>query len=117
MKLSAAELFENLEIDMWGSGYTLRPVTRSVAEKLDQAQVDVQGVDEDDNDALVGAMLGMLDVMLAPSGDNTTSVKDLLTKKWEADELGIDWLTAFVESLQEEAGNRRRPTSAGRTSR
>jgi hypothetical protein len=112
-KLSAADLFDTLEVDLWGNNYTLREITRSVNDRLTEAQAKVDKLDDDSpGDEIAEAVIGVADVLLAPAGSDVPPAAEVLGKRWEADELGLDWLQAFAESLQEEAGARRRPTSA-----
>jgi hypothetical protein len=113
MKLNAADLFDTLEVELWdGHTYTLRDVTKSVSANIEKAAENLGKLAEDaPDDDQVSALCDLLAVMLKPSGD-APPVRDVLWKRWEDDELGIDWIGAFVESLQEQAEARRRPTSA-----
>lgn len=120
-KLSAASMFDTLEVDLWGSEYTLRQITRSVAEKMVEAQttaaeLQAKTIDGEDTDPgeVATSLIRVIDIVLAPVGD-ARPAGDVLTELWEADELGLDWLTAFSQAIQEEANNLRRPTSARQT--
>jgi hypothetical protein len=115
-KLSAANVFDTLEVDLWGNQYTLREITRSVGDKLTDAQAKARALDDDSPaDDVAAAVIGVVDVLLQPGGTDVPDACELLGGRWEADDLGLDWLNAFAESLQEEAGARRRPTSATKT--
>ncbi|MBX5461643.1 MAG: hypothetical protein IRZ28_11205 [Steroidobacteraceae bacterium] len=115
MKLNAAELFDTLEVDLWGNAYTLRHTTRSVAAKLDEAtKASAELGDDASDDDQVRALVRIIDVLLEPAED-TPSAEQLLMGLWRDDKLGMDWLLGFVDALTEEAANRRRPTSAGAT--
>lgn len=113
-KLSAADIFDTLEVDLWGHLYTLRAITRSIVGKFEEAQKKAAELDADektsDSEALAAALIGIVDIVLEPVGP-IASAGELLTEQWEKDALGIDWLTAFVDTLTEEAQARRRPTS------
>lgn len=116
-KLTAADMFDTLEVDLFGNSYRLREITRSVGEKLNDAQRTAGELTEDSRpDDIAAAVIGVIDVILAPLAEDTPTVAAVLGEMWEQDKLGLDWLNAFAESLQEEAGARRRPTSAKRTS-
>lgn len=117
-RLSAADLFDTLDVDLWGNHYTLREITRSVIVKLNDAQKQLEGLDEEkaDTDEFAHAMIQIVDVLLKPVDDGPPAT-DVLTPLWDDDKMGVDWLTAFVETLQEEAGARRRPTSPQTNSR
>jgi hypothetical protein len=112
-KLSATEIFETVEVDLWGAAYTMRQITRSSAQRLDDAQAKAADIDETSTDraAAAAALIELVDILLEPAA-GTKPATEVLTALWESDELGFDWLTAFVEALQEEAAARRRPTSA-----
>lgn len=114
-KLSATQLFEDVEVDLWGNAYTLRTMTKTVVAALDKAQTALDNLPDDaTNDKLVAAMITVLDVSLEPVADAPT-VKVLLSGLWKEDKLGLDWLHAFLDALGDEAIARRRPTSAPRT--
>lgn len=119
-KLNAAELFDSLEIDLWGHVYTLRPVTRSVSARIDALQERAGELTGDDRegdattDDLTGTLIELIDVMLQPVDDGDDA-GPLLRDMWDEDKLGLDWINAFVESLQEESAARRRPTSRSKT--
>jgi hypothetical protein len=109
-------VFDQLEVELWdGEKYTLRESTKSVAKRLEAAATKLSELSDDAaDDDQIGALLDFVDVMLEPVGD-APAARAVLWQRWEDDKLGIDWLGAFVQSLQEEAENRRRPTSATRT--
>jgi hypothetical protein len=116
-KITAANIFDSVEIDLWGNAYTLREGTRSISEKLQEAQAQARELDQETAsvDDLADALIGILDILLAPAEGGASSA-DVLRPLWEEDRLGLDWLSAFVSSLEEEAGQRRRPTSPTRRS-
>jgi hypothetical protein len=57
----------------------------------------------------------LIDTLLKPT-EGTPAAGGVLRELWEKDELGMDWLGAFSQTLQEEATARRRPTSPRTTS-
>lgn len=108
-KLSATEIFDELEVDLWGNLYTLRTITRSISEQVDVERSKLDDIDDNDTGQIARALITLVGIILKPKGD-APPADELLTGRWEADELGIDWLHAFNQSLQEEAAARRRPT-------
>lgn len=110
-KLSADDIFDIVEVDLWGNGYTLRQITKSISPKVDKAEKAIQDLPDDaTDDAVAKAMITVVDLLLEPSnGEPAAAV--LLGDLWKTDKLGLDWLTTFVERLGEEAEQRRRPTS------
>lgn len=110
-QLSADDIFDTVEIDLWGNTYTLLPMTRSVAAKFDKAQDAVAALTDDaGNDKIASTLIGIVDVVLGPTED-APSAKSLLSGLWKEDKLGLDWLQALVDALGDEAVERRRPTS------
>ncbi len=113
--ITAADVFENVEVDLWGAKYRLREGTRTVATKLIEKQVALDKVNDEDADAVVDAMADILDVLLEPLGDESgkkVHAKTVLVKKWEANELGLDRITAITNGIQDAQADRGRPPSA-----
>lgn len=110
--LSAAELLDTLDVDLWGNKYTMRQVTKSVSKRMDDAQQKLQSINEEtvDSNTAAVALIGVVDVLLEPS-DGAPAAADLLTGLWDEDKLGMDWLNVFSDALMEEFKTRRRPTS------
>jgi hypothetical protein len=46
-KITASEIFDTVEIDLWGNAYTLRDLTRTVSEQVDQARKAALELDEE----------------------------------------------------------------------
>lgn len=112
-RLSAAEVFDEVEVDLWGEVFRLREITRSVSERIDTASKQAEEVgDEASGDEAAAALITVIDVLLEPVNADGVTAGELLRARWEDDTLGLDRLAAFAESMQEEAGARRRPTSA-----
>ena len=116
--ISAAELFEDVDVDLWGAQYRLREGTRDVQMKLAKAQAVLDGLDEvedADPDAVVAALADVLDVLIEPLGDDggkKVKAATVINRKWTANELGVERLTAIAESIVNAAESRGRPTSA-----
>lgn len=110
-RISAAEVLDTVKVDLWDNEYELREITRSVGKRLRDAQVKAQKLSEDsDGDSVAKALIEAVDILLK-GADGTPDASAVLTPLWKDDKLGLDWLTAFAEALQEEATSRR-PTSA-----
>lgn len=115
-KITATEIFDTVEIDLWGNAYTLRESTRTMTQRLLEAQREARELDTEnaDPDEMAKTLIGVVDILIAPV-NGAGPAADLLTPLWEKEELGLDWLSAFVQTLEEEAGARRRPTSPTRS--
>jgi hypothetical protein len=119
-KLTATDLFDTLEVDLYGNEYTLRSITRSVSVKLHAAETKANELAKDLKtesaaDDAAEAVIGLVDIILEPV-NGAPPAGEVLREMWEGDKLGLDFLTAFAQSIQEEANARRRPTSPSRNS-
>lgn len=114
-RITATEILDTLEVDLWGNIYNLREMTRTVSQKLTDAQARARetAVDQDgDQDAAAKALIDVLDILLEPKGEFAEKpAGTMLGELWKTDKLGLDWLGAFAETLREESDARRRPTS------
>lgn len=116
-RIVASEIFDDVYIDLWGSPYKLRTITKTVSEKLTDAQRVIQSLDDETStsDQTATALIDMIDVLLEPAPptaeDKVEPAGKILLGLWKKDELGVDWLMGFSATLNEEADARRRPTS------
>lgn len=110
-RITAADVFETVEVDLWGAVYTLRQMTKTVGPKFDAAVDALHKLPSDAPDAKrAGAFIAVLDVLLAPP-EGAPTAKVVFDGKWKDEAVGLDWLMAFSGTLQDEVWNRRRPTS------
>lgn len=86
------------EVDLWGTTFETRPVTRSVERAAGELQRKVE--ESEDADEVVGLLAELLDLRLCPVGHKTRA-KTVIEKKWKADELSTPQLTKFCEDLAE----------------
>lgn len=87
-----------VEVDLWGTLYTLAPATRSVLKKVEPLEAELEGVE--DGDELVALFAKLFDLRLTAvngGGKASTHIK----KKWNADELTLQELASFAEALAE----------------
>lgn len=86
--------------------YTVRRVTRSVQQALEQADKHaVTARDKGDSDKLVSAMSEGLDALLAAEGHETPAAK-VLVEAWKDDRLSLADLAQLDNDLQESAASR-----------
>lgn len=113
-RITAADLFDEVDVDLWGTEFRLREGTRSVQTKLATAQDAIKDIDETDPDAMAAAVIALLDALLEPvaNGDGKrTHAKTVLDKQWKADKLGLDRLLAISDQIQKAVEDRGRPSS------
>jgi hypothetical protein len=106
LKLGPVEPEARPVVDVFGLAYRIRALTRSVQHALDKVDKEMRVImkdDDADGDALVRILGGALDALLAPEGNNARQVGEVVSEKWESDELSIDALRVFVDDLQEQA--------------
>lgn len=112
--ITAAELFEDVEVDLWGAQFRLREGTKQVNAQLTEKQAALEGMDDDDPDAVVAAVAEIMDVLLEPLGDEDgkkVRAKTVLLRKWNASEIGVDRIIAISEGIKAAAEGRGRPPS------
>lgn len=112
-KINAAELFEPVEIDLWGTKFGLREATRSIEASLAEKMEAMKNldVDEDASEAeqlekSLPILLDMIDVMLEPLGDEDgkkSHAKTVLKKLYDDDKIGVSHIEALVNRLKEVA--------------
>lgn len=115
--ITAAELFDEIEVDLWGAKFKVREATKSLNAKMEEPYKRLEAVETDDDaeaDQLVEALADVLDVLLEPLGDEEgkkVKAKTVLMREWNGDRISLGRLIALFQSLEEEVGTRRRPTN------
>lgn len=93
--ISIAPAYEPIEVDLWGTIYKTRPITRSVAQALLKAEEKLEVAEG--TDAQVKALAEIISLRL----ENAKAAAALIDKRWKADELVLTQLFAFAEALAE----------------
>lgn len=114
-RVTLAQATDTVEADLFGRVYDLRPVTRSVEEKLRETAKQIgedTDVDELDGDEFIEHAGRILDVLLKPSGaDNRTAASKALLDAWKGEKLTRAGVWEFLTDLQRNAaGGGERPT-------
>lgn len=110
--ISAAELFEEVEVDLALRGqdpllYRLQELTKGVSVALGKAE-DAWGALTDDasNDQTAKKLIDVIDAMLEPKAQNGSgkleTAKVLLNRQYAAGEIGFDKLSALHRALAAE---------------
>lgn len=109
--------YKPIEVDLWGASFETVDPPRSGARRvteimrqladLDKAENAEEDADEL-NDKAVGLIAELLDVRLRNANGSRTKASTHIKRKWEADELSVAKLFAFLERLGE--ADQARPT-------
>lgn len=89
--------FEPVDVDLWGKKFVTVLETRSVQQKA-QALHDKLANTSDDDEAFK-LLAELVDVRLKPAGQGRKKPSELIIEKWEADELSLPQLEAFIDGL------------------
>ena len=104
-KLNAAELFETIEVNLWGEGeYRVREATRKVEAQLTEmeAKLDKLGDDIDDlgKEAQFDVFADMASAILVPV-EGQVQAKTVLKKLYKADVIGLSHVMELLDRLTE----------------
>lgn len=88
--------FDEVEINLYGETYTVRPITRSVLDKSGPLEQEIR--DAETGDQLVSATGDFLDYMLE-RGKQQRKPSAILAEKWEADTLRVNLLLPLVAAV------------------
>ena len=125
-KIVAAELFDEVEVDLWGYPFELVETTLKVEQRLDEYLKRISESQENEDDPerdastlevaeLYGDMLNIaLKPLEGPEGKKTQA-KTVLLKMLKDDKIGRVHIEALVERIQDMAVERTRPTSPPQT--
>ncbi len=121
-KITVAELFEPVDIDIFGTVCSLRVPTRSTEEKtstkeveLDEASQTVAELDLDEIEArkvLMPLFFDLLDLMLEPAEKDEKKVhaKTIVKKLYDDDKIGLGTIRALITEIAKVRAEERRPT-------
>ena len=101
ISLGGQAAVEAIEVELWDRVFAVRPITRSVQNKVDELQAKLNAAaDADEAVALFAEQIGTL---AEPTGGQKKTASAVIVEKWEADELEMAQIAAFVEQVQEAA--------------
>lgn len=124
--IKASEMFEPVEVELWdGSKFRLREATRSVEDKVNDKQTEINELADEDGSTMDDALpllIEMLDILLEPLSEAKTesgevimekdgegekpkmiTANDSITKALEEDKIGISHIDALSKKLNETA--------------
>lgn len=110
--ITTADLFDKVNVELWGAKFRLRESTRSVEEKVSAQWEAFQNVDDEAQgwDALL-PLADLLDILLEPAGEDgekKTHAKTVIKREYDADNIGLSHVIALCERMGE--ASRTRPT-------
>jgi hypothetical protein len=88
--IKAAELFDEVHIDLWGTKFRLKPMTRSL-EKTASEEWEALENSEETVEAALPEFLSFIELLLEPIGDEQgkkTHAKTVIKRELEADNIG-----------------------------
>ena len=100
---AATDLFEPIEVDLWGPKFSVRQPTRAVERKVEEAFKSLESLDDEaSEDAAIEALGELLNTLLEPIGDEDgkkVHAKTVILKKYKADEIGYGHVEMLFERI------------------
>jgi hypothetical protein len=100
---AATDLFDPIEVDLWGPKFSVRQPTRAVERKVEEAFKNLEALDDEaGEDAALEALAELLDVLLEPIGDEDGKkihAKTVVRQKYKADEIGYGHVEMLFERI------------------
>lgn len=100
---AATDLFEPIEVDLWGPKFSVRQPTRAVERKVEEAFKALEALPEDAaEDTAIDALAELLNVLLEPIADEDgkkTHAKTVVKSKYKADEIGLGHVEMLFERI------------------
>lgn len=101
-RISIADSLETFEVDLWGRIFESVPVTRSVQMRATELERgEGEALESEEPDEIVAYLGKILDLRLKPAKGARKAASEVIAEKWQADELSIPTLLAFVQRLGE----------------
>ena len=100
---SATDLFESIEVDLWGPTYSVRQPTRAIERKVQAIVEKMEAMPDDTADAeLIDSLCDLLDVFLEPLPDEDgkkTHAKTVIRKMYQDEKIGLAHVEALFERI------------------
>lgn len=100
---AATDLFDPIEVDLWGPKFSVRQPTRAVERKVEEAFKKLEALDDEaGEDAALDALAELLDVLLEPIPDadgKKVHAKTVVRQKYKADEIGYGHVEMLFERI------------------
>jgi uncharacterized protein with von Willebrand factor type A (vWA) domain len=107
---AATDLFEVVEVDLWGPKFSLNQPTRVVENNMEKAlEALMEQPDDASDEDTFAAICEVIDALLTPIPDEEgkkSAAKTVLKAKYKAQEIGIGHINQLMEALMEERASR-----------
>lgn len=107
---AATDLFETIEVDLWGAKFSVVQPTRAVEKKIGEALEEIEKIPEDaDEDTVFDALAGILDLQLDPipgEGGKKTRAKTVVKGLYKDGKIGIGHIEALFELIAQHRAER-----------
>ena len=115
-RIAIQDLFQPVELDLWGREYRSVPVTRPVKAALAKVQEAGEQLEKefealpqplsDEQEAefgrrLVGIKASLLAARFTPAGQGRKPVDEVLMEKWDSGDVGEDEIDMLLEAVGE----------------
>lgn len=102
---AATDLFESIEVDLWGPKFSVRQPTRAVEKKVAATLEAIEQLPENAEDKVViDHLCDLLDVFLEPIPDEEgkrTHAKTIIRKMYSDEKIGLAHVEALFERISE----------------
>jgi hypothetical protein len=99
--IKAAELFDEVHIDLWGSKFRLKDMTRSLEKQASEEWERLENSD-DTVEAALPQFLEFMETLTEPIADDSgkkTKVKTIVKRELEADNIGYGHVIALAGQI------------------
>lgn len=100
---SLGEAVASAEVDLFGSIFTVRPMTASIESSFEIAENDYLTAIGDPDGAsgkdVIAAVGAVLDIMLKPAEGGKRKPSKILTEKWVADAVALEDVLGLVGAI------------------
>lgn len=100
-RIAIADAYETVEVDLWGEDYLTVDIPRSGIKKATALEEKLEKVEDVAGDVAVDLIGQLLDLKLRPANGGRSKASTVIRKKWQADELTVRQLDAFLNALRE----------------
>jgi hypothetical protein len=107
---ASTDLFNAIEVDLWGDSFVVRQPTRAVERKVEEAAKSLDALEEDaSSEDVIAAMGEMLDAILEPVPNEEGKkrhAKTVVKEKYAADQIGFAHVEALLDKIAQARSER-----------
>ena len=101
---AATDLFESIEVDLWGTKFSVRQPTRAFEKKINDLIESLGDVPEGDDSVQLEHYCDILNIVLEPIPDENgkkTQAKTVLKKLYAEEAIGVAHVSALLDRISE----------------